>query len=89
VYSLDLNNSQRIQLTPGKSQTGGSRCKMAGAGIQSFAKFRAQMCTAECQGLKTVARFVAFRGNWSAECQQRLNSSTRHFTLTVPLFIAS
>jgi hypothetical protein len=35
---------------------------MAGAGIQSFAKFRAQMCTAECQELKTVARFVAFRG---------------------------
>jgi hypothetical protein len=33
---------------------------MAGAGIQSFAKFRAQMCAAECQGLKTVARFVAF-----------------------------
>jgi hypothetical protein len=25
---------------------------MAGAGIQSFAKFRAQMCATECQGLK-------------------------------------
>jgi hypothetical protein len=47
-------------------QTGGSRCKMSGAGIQSFAKFRAQMCTAECQGLKTVARFVAFRGKFNS-----------------------
>jgi hypothetical protein len=37
---------------------------MAGAGIQSFAKFRAQMCTAECQGFKTVTRFVAFRGKF-------------------------
>jgi hypothetical protein len=44
---------------------------MAGAGIQSFAKFRAQIllrnanfCTAECQGLKTVTRFVAFRGKF-------------------------
>jgi hypothetical protein len=42
---------------------------MAGTGIQSFAKFRAQILpwnanfrTTECQGLKTVARFVAFRG---------------------------
>jgi hypothetical protein len=38
---------------------------------------------------KTVARFVAFRGNLSAGCQKRLNSSTSHFTSTVPLFIAS
>jgi hypothetical protein len=41
-------------------QTGGSLCKMTGAGIQSFAKFRDQMCTAECQGLKMVVRLVAF-----------------------------
>jgi hypothetical protein len=39
---------------------------MAGAGIQSFAKFRAQMCAAECQGLKTVARFEAFRGKFNS-----------------------
>jgi hypothetical protein len=39
---------------------------MAGAGIQSFAKFRAQMCAAECQGLKMVARFVAFRGKFKS-----------------------
>jgi hypothetical protein len=44
---------------------------MAGTGIQSFAKFRTQILprnanfrTAECQGLKTVARFVAFRGKF-------------------------
>jgi hypothetical protein len=39
---------------------------MAGAGIQSFAKFRAQICAAECQGLKTVVRFVAFRGKFNS-----------------------
>jgi hypothetical protein len=50
-------------------QTG--ELSMAGTGIQSFAKFRAQILprnanfrTAECQGLKTVARFVAFRGKF-------------------------
>jgi hypothetical protein len=40
---------------------------MAGAGIQSFAKFHAQTYTAECQGLKTVEQFVAFRGKFRAE----------------------
>jgi hypothetical protein len=39
---------------------------MAGAGIQSFAKFRAQICAAECQGLKTVVRFVAFHGKFKS-----------------------
>jgi hypothetical protein len=39
---------------------------MAGAGNQPFAKFRAQMCAAECQGLKTVAGFVAFRGKFKS-----------------------
>jgi hypothetical protein len=69
VYSLGLNNPPRICLTPRKSHVknlwcnkqGHCRRKMTGTGIQSFAKFRAQMCTAECQGLKTVTRFVAFR----------------------------
>jgi hypothetical protein len=44
---------------------------MAATGIQSFAKFRAQILprnanfrTAECQGLKMVARFVACRGKF-------------------------
>jgi hypothetical protein len=39
---------------------------MAGAEIQSFAKFCTQMCPAECQGLKTVARFVASRGKFNS-----------------------
>jgi hypothetical protein len=43
----------------------------------------------ECQGLKKVARFVAFRGNLSAELGKRLNSSPCHFTSTAPLFVAS
>jgi hypothetical protein len=44
---------------------------MVGTGIQSFAKFRAQILlpnanfrTTECQGLQTVAQFVAFRGKF-------------------------
>jgi hypothetical protein len=74
VYSLGLNNPPRICLTPRNSRIkilwhnkqGNCRCKMAGAGIRSFAKFRGQMCTAECQGLKTVARFVEFRGKFKS-----------------------
>jgi hypothetical protein len=146
VYSLDINNSPRIGLTPGKSRVkniwrnkqGGSWCKMAGAGIQSFGKFRAQMCTAECKGLRrscglwrfaenlraepflwhSAVKFyqgvgipqyigewwLAFRsplesdlprsysccGNLrhlTAELGKWPNSSTRHFTSTVPLFV--
>jgi hypothetical protein len=74
TYSLGLNNPPRICLTPRKScikilwrnKQGNCRCKMAGAGIRSLAKFRGQMCTAECQGLKTVARFVAFHGKFKS-----------------------
>jgi hypothetical protein len=80
VYSLGLNNPPRICLTPRKSSVkilwrnkqGNCRCKMAGAGIRSFAKFRGQKCTAECQGLKTVARFVAFRGKFQSGTVQSL-----------------
>jgi hypothetical protein len=51
VYSLGLNNPLRICLTPRKSRVknlwrnkqGNCRCKMAGAGIRSFAKFRGQI----------------------------------------------
>jgi hypothetical protein len=149
VYSLDLNNSPRIGFTPGKSRVknlwrnkkGGSRCKMAGAGIQSFAKFRGQTLriattgitswqtalkhTAECQpplpiycGMPTpwynltaechrsngsALKFsaechkprdrlkpLAFRGtHLTAELGKWPNSSTRHFTSTVPLFVTS
>jgi hypothetical protein len=56
VYSLGLNNPPRICLTPRKSRVKtlwrnkqeNCRCKMAGAGIQSLAKFRAQMCATDC-----------------------------------------
>jgi hypothetical protein len=51
VYSLGLNNPPCICLTPRTScvknlwrnKQGNCWCKMAGAGIQSFAKFRGQM----------------------------------------------
>jgi hypothetical protein len=51
VYSLGLNNLPSICLTPKKSRVknfwrnkqGNCRCKMAGAGIWSFAKFRGQI----------------------------------------------
>jgi hypothetical protein len=73
VYSLALNNLPRICLTPRKlrvkslwhNKQGNCRCKMAGAGIWSFAKFCGQMpwiattgitswqtalkCTVDCQ----------------------------------------
>jgi hypothetical protein len=78
VYSLDLNNSPRVK-NLWRNKQGGSRCKMAGGGIQSFAKFRAQMCTAECQGLKTVAQFVAFRGKFKSGTVQLWHSAVKFY----------
>jgi hypothetical protein len=40
---------------------------MAGAGFQSNTTFCDQMCAPECHGLKTIARFVAFRGQIMSE----------------------
>jgi hypothetical protein len=67
---------------------------MAGTGIQSFAKFRAQILpqnanfhTAECQGLKTVAQFVAFRGKfmsrtvWSVAFRGQILPRSWHSTV--------
>jgi hypothetical protein len=84
VYSLDLNNSPRIGLTPGKSHVknlwrnkqGGSRCKMAGAGMAVFCQvprsnaadshnmnnFLANRSQTYC-GMPTTAR------QYTAECQ--------------------
>ena len=96
VYSLGLNNPPRICLTPRKSRVkilwrnkqGNCRCKMAGAGIQSFAKFRGQMCTAECQGLKTVARFVAFCGKFRAEPFDLWHSAVKFYQgVGIPQYI--
>jgi hypothetical protein len=72
VYSLVLNNPPRICLTPRKSRVknlwgnkqGKCRCKMAGAGIRSFAKFRGQMpriATAGITSLQTPLK-------WTADC---------------------
>jgi hypothetical protein len=53
------------------TQTGDSRCKMAGAGFQSNATFRAQMCTADAMNRKTVARIATDRFmNLRADCHR-------------------
>jgi hypothetical protein len=73
VYSLGLNNPPRIYLTPRKSRVknlwrnkqGNCRCKMAGAGIGSFAKFRGQMpriATILITSWQTALK-------WTADCQ--------------------
>jgi hypothetical protein len=73
VYSLGLNNPPRIYLTPRKSRVknvwrnkqGNCRCKMAGAGIRSFAKFRGQMPRIATIGI--TSWHTAFK--WTADCQ--------------------
>jgi hypothetical protein len=68
---------------------------MEGTGIQSFAKFRAQILprnanfrTAECQGLKTVARFVAFRGKFMAEPFGLWHSAVKYYQgVGIPQYI--
>jgi hypothetical protein len=73
VYSLGLNNLPRICLTPRKScvknlwrnKQVNCRCKMAGAGIRSFAKFCGQM-----PRIATIGRTswqTALK--WTADCQ--------------------
>jgi hypothetical protein len=70
VYSLGLNNLPHQGFTAGKScveklwcnKQGSCRCKMAGTGIQSFAKFHAQILPRNAKGLRRL------RGLWhSAE----------------------
>jgi hypothetical protein len=66
VFSVGLNNPPRkvfytLKVARQKDMTlrfkqGDSRCKMAGAGIQSLAKFRAQMCAADCGNLQRLER---------------------------------
>jgi hypothetical protein len=141
VFSLGLNNPPRRYFIPLKScgkkrwrfKQGDSWCKMAGAGIQSLAKLRPQMCAtnkitvariatvkslnlrADCHRpdltvctvfLATWARSLAIRsplesrlprsysccGNLrdlTGELSTWPNSSTHHFTSTVPLFDTS
>jgi hypothetical protein len=52
---------------------------MAGAGIHSFAKFRAQMCTAECQGLKTVDSLWRSAENLRAEMFNLWHSAVKFY----------
>jgi hypothetical protein len=73
VYNLGLNNPPRICLTPKKSpvknlwrnKQGNCRCKMAGAGIRSFAKFRGQMPRIATTGI-TIWQTAL---KWTADCQ--------------------
>jgi hypothetical protein len=66
VYSLGLNNPPRICLTPRKSRVknvcrikqGNCRCKMAGSGIRSFAKFCGQMPRIATSGITS----------WQVDC---------------------
>jgi hypothetical protein len=73
VYSLGLNNPPRICLTPRKSRVknlwhnkqGNCRCKMAGAKILSFAKFRGQMPRIATTGIASWQTAL----KWTAGCQ--------------------
>jgi hypothetical protein len=73
VYSLGLHNPPRISLTPRKSRVknlwrnkrGNCRCKMAGAGIWSFAKFCGQMPQIATTGIT----FWQTALKWTADCQ--------------------
>jgi hypothetical protein len=73
VYSLGLNNPPRICLTPRKScvknlwrnKQGNCRCKMAGAGIRSFAKFWGQMPRIATTGITSWQTAL----KWTADCQ--------------------
>jgi hypothetical protein len=76
---------------------------MAGTGIQSFAKFRAQILprnanfrTAECQGLKTVAQYIgewwlAFRSMFESGLPRSYSccGNPRHLTADLPFYIDS
>jgi hypothetical protein len=73
VYSLGPNNPPRICLTPRKSRVknllcnkqGKCQCKMAGAGIWSFAKFRGQMPRIATTGITSWQSAL----KWTADCQ--------------------
>jgi hypothetical protein len=73
VFSLGLNKLLRICLTPRKSRVknlwrnkqGNWRCKMAGAGIQSFTKFCGQMPRIATTGITSWQAAL----KWTADCQ--------------------
>jgi hypothetical protein len=83
VDSLGLNNLPRQGFTAGKScvkklwcnKQGSCRCKMAGTGIQSFAKFRAQI-SAECHKPHDRLKPLAFH----AQTYCGMPTTTRQYT---------
>jgi hypothetical protein len=73
VNSLGLNNPPHICLTSRKScvknlwcnKQGNCRCKMVGAGIRSFAKFRSQMPRIATTGITSWQTAL----KWTPDCQ--------------------
>jgi hypothetical protein len=73
MYSLGLNNPPCICLTPRRSRIknlwrnkqGNCRCKMAGAGIRSFAKFYGQMPRIATTGITSWQTAL----KWTVDCQ--------------------
>jgi hypothetical protein len=73
VYSLGQNNPPRICLTPRKlrvknvlrNKQGNCRCKMAGARIWSFVKFRGQMPRIATTGITSWQTAL----KWTGDCQ--------------------
>jgi hypothetical protein len=58
-------------------------------GMPQIERFRSKF-SAECQKPRDRLKPLAFRGtHLTAELGKRLNSSSRHFRSTVPLFVAS
>jgi hypothetical protein len=72
VYSLGLNNPPHICLTPRKSSAknvwrnkqGNCQCKMAGAGIWSFAKFCGQMPRIATTGITSWQTALKWTADW-------------------------
>jgi hypothetical protein len=99
VYSLGLNNPPRICLTPRKSgiknlclkKQGNCRCKMAGAGIRSNAKFRSQMPRIATTGItswqtiSTGLRISKFRAQVGAVKSSLWQSALKFILLSVAI----
>jgi hypothetical protein len=90
VYSLGLNNPPRICLSPRKSRVknlwrnkqGNCRCKIAGAGIRSFAKFRSQMPRIATTGITSWQTTL----KWTADCQVQRSGCRGQVKLARRLF---
>jgi hypothetical protein len=73
VYSLGLNNPRHICLTPRnwhiknlrRNKQGNCQCKISGAGVRSFTKFRSQMPQIATTGITSWQTTL----KWTADCQ--------------------